>query len=168
MPRAIHSAREKCPGMTGRTFIKKSSNETTIPRPVTMRMELRFSTSQNDTQAASQPSADAIDPTSVTGTRSASPSRTPANVPTVIPRTAADGVRNFSCTSPKRGGIVPRRNISHRCYCEDIKTCTNKKRHGDRAKESRRGKFKMGFLRRLGRRFESGHEIGYDFKCQND
>src|SRR6267378_2757752 len=95
-PKAIHSAGEKCPGNTGRTFIRNSRRETTIPSPVTIRVEARFSTIQNERQAANHPRAEAIEPTSVTGTRSASPKSKPISVPAVIPRMAMFGVRNFS------------------------------------------------------------------------
>src|SRR5213594_3465813 len=43
-PKAIHSEGEKCPGNTGRTFIRNSSRETRIPSPVTRRIGARFST----------------------------------------------------------------------------------------------------------------------------
>src|SRR5882762_3583400 len=64
MPRAIHSASEKCPGNAGRTFIRKSSKETAIPSPLTIRIDGRFSTIQNDRHAANHPMADAIEPRS--------------------------------------------------------------------------------------------------------
>src|SRR6184192_1497632 len=67
-PKAIHSAGEKCPGKTGSTFIKKSISETRIPSPVTTLMPARSSTIQNEMHAANQPKAEAIEPTSVTGT----------------------------------------------------------------------------------------------------
>src|SRR5258708_28908797 len=106
MPNATHSAGEKCPGKMGKTFMRQRSKETAIPREVTTRIHTRFSTIQNDRHAANQPRADAIEPTSVTGTSSASPRKRPASVPAVIPRTATEGVINFSCTVPKSGSIV--------------------------------------------------------------
>src|SRR5580692_5511330 len=60
-------------------------------------------------QAASQPSAEAIEPTSVTGTRMASPRNSAIRVPTVMPMIATDGVENFSWMVAKRGAMVPRR-----------------------------------------------------------
>ena len=96
MPKAIHSGGEKCPGNAGKTFIRKSNKETAIPSPVTIRIDARFSTIQKERQAANHPKADAIEPTSVTGTRSASPRRRAASVPAVIPKIATLGVRNFS------------------------------------------------------------------------
>src|ERR1700674_2283452 len=35
MPSAIHSVGEKWPGITGKTFIRNSNSDTTIPSPVT-------------------------------------------------------------------------------------------------------------------------------------
>ncbi len=58
MPNAIHSAGEKCPGKAGRAFIKKSSKETAIPSPVTIRVDARFSTIQKERHVANQPIAD--------------------------------------------------------------------------------------------------------------
>src|SRR5882672_7063127 len=107
-PKAIHREGEKCPGNTGRTFIRNSSRETTIPSPVTIRIAARFSTIQNDRQAANHPRADAIEPTSVTGTRSASPKSKPISVPAVIPRMALSGVTNFSARVPNIGGMARR------------------------------------------------------------
>ena len=106
---AIHSAGEKCPGKAGSTFIRTSINETRIPSPATNLIPVRFSTIQKEAQAASQPRADAIDPTSVTGTSRASPSSRPPSVPAVIPNTATEGVRNSECIVPKPGWIVRRR-----------------------------------------------------------
>src|SRR2546429_3886809 len=96
MPHATHSAEEKCPGNAGTIFMRKSSNETAIPSPVTRRMDARFSTNQKERHAANHPSAEAIEPTSVTGTSSASPRKSPSSVPAVIPSTATEGVRNRS------------------------------------------------------------------------
>jgi hypothetical protein len=90
------TAREKCPGTAGRAFIRKRSKETAIPDPVTMRIETRFSTIQKERHAANHPKAEAIEPTSVTGTSRASPRKRPTSVPTVIPKIATRGVRNFS------------------------------------------------------------------------
>ncbi len=67
-----------------------------MPRPVIKRKCSRGSTSQKERQAASQPSAEAIEPTSVTGTRMESPRSSPIKVPSVMPMTATDGVENFA------------------------------------------------------------------------
>jgi hypothetical protein len=69
----------------------------------------RLSTSQKERQAASQPRAEAMEPTSVTGTRMESPRRRPTRVPAVMPMTATDGVEKTALTVAKRGAIVPRR-----------------------------------------------------------
>src|SRR5579864_7826864 len=81
--RAIHSARLKWPGKAGTSFIRTKRRETQMPRVVIARMRRRGSTSQKEAQAASQPSAEAMEPTSVTGTRIASPSSRPTRVPAV-------------------------------------------------------------------------------------
>src|SRR5580658_5603376 len=109
MARAIHSERVKWPGKAGISFISRSSKETHMPREVMRRMPRRGSTSQKERQAASQPRAEAIEPTSVTGTRIASPRRSPNNVPAVMPMMATDGVENLAWMVAKRGETVPRR-----------------------------------------------------------
>src|SRR5215467_1221080 len=104
IPKAIHSARVKCPGMTGNTFISTNVNETRIPSPVVILTPGRLSIGQKEAQAANQPRADAIEPTSVTGTSKASPSKSPATEPAVTPRTAIWGVWKRWCTEPKLAG----------------------------------------------------------------
>ena len=107
--RAIHSARVKWPGKAGIGFISKRSRETQMPRPVIRRKRSRGSTSQKERQAASQPSAEAMEPTSVTGTRMESPRSNAISVPDVMAMTATDGVENFAWMVAKRGATVPRR-----------------------------------------------------------
>src|SRR5207247_10941875 len=63
IPNAFHSDGEKCPGNAGRTFIKKSSNETAIPSPVTMSIETSFYMSQKDRQAATDPRTESTEQT---------------------------------------------------------------------------------------------------------
>jgi len=107
--RAIHSEGVKWPGKAGTSFINRRSKETQMPRPVTIRMRRRGSTNQKERQAASQPSAEAMEPTSVMGTRMESPRRRPSRVPAVMPTTATEGVENLSWMAAKRGATVPRR-----------------------------------------------------------
>jgi len=89
--------------------MRTSVNETRIPSPVTILTLARLSTIQNEAHAANHPSAEAIEPTSVTGTSKASPRKRPAMDPAVTPRTATCGVWNRSCTEPKLAGTVLRR-----------------------------------------------------------
>src|SRR5258708_1959595 len=72
-PSAIHSAPVKCPGTAGTSFIRISSAETAMPNAAMARNPVRDSTMKNEIQAANQPSAAAIDPTSVTGPSKKSP-----------------------------------------------------------------------------------------------
>src|ERR1700722_6290827 len=92
-PSAIHSALVKCPGTAGTSFIRISRAEIIIPRKVTMRNPARGSTKKNELQAANHPSAAAMDPTSVTGTSSESPSNNPISVPAATAKIATVGVR---------------------------------------------------------------------------
>ena len=80
-----------------------------MPRVVMKRMRGRGSTSQKERQAASQPRAEAMEPTSVMGTRMESPRRRAIRVPMVMAITAADGVRKRSWILAKRGETVWRR-----------------------------------------------------------
>ena len=107
--RATHSAGVKWPGKNGNNFISKRSKETQIATAVIRRNRSREATSQNETHAASQPSADAMEPTSVTGTRMASPKRRQMRVPAVTPRTATDGVENLGWMKANCGARVRRR-----------------------------------------------------------
>lgn len=74
-----------------------------------MRMRRARSTSQKDEQAASQPRAEAMEPTSVMGTRMESPRSNAIRVPAVMAITAAEGVRKRSWILAKRGETVRRR-----------------------------------------------------------
>ena len=56
------------------------------------RREVR-STRKKDKQVANQPKAEAMEPTSVTGTRMESPRSKPTSVPKVTPRIATVGER---------------------------------------------------------------------------
>src|ERR1700692_2378187 len=67
-PSAIHSAPVKCPGTAGTSFIRISRAEITIPNIPMVPNPVRDSTIKKEMQAANQPNAAAIDPTSVTGT----------------------------------------------------------------------------------------------------
>src|ERR1700756_4479572 len=116
-PRANHSYIVKWPGTVGTIFIRASATATTKPNSAKA-----FSAADNETtsgfqranarhaaHAAAQPMAQATEPTSVTGTRMASPSSMHAPVAIPTQRTADDGVRNCGCTFPARGAIMPRR-----------------------------------------------------------
>src|ERR1700686_3464478 len=96
MASASHSAMEKCPGKTGSSFISTSKSATAIPNIVMSRLPKFFSTSQNDRHAMNHPVAAAMEPTSVTGTRIASPSNKPKIVADAMPTTATEGVKNVS------------------------------------------------------------------------
>ena len=63
-----------------------------MPSAATSRMGGRDSIRQKEVHAASQPKAEAMEPTSVTGTRMASPRSRPSKVPRAMPITATDGV----------------------------------------------------------------------------
>jgi len=63
-----------------------------MPSVVIARARRFRSTKKNETQAASQPNAEAMEPTSVTETRSASPKSRPAMVAAAIPMIASEGV----------------------------------------------------------------------------
>src|ERR1700720_4113078 len=78
---AIHSAPVKWPGPAGTSFISTSNAEMIIPNRAMTRNPVRGSTKKNEMQAANHPSAAAMDPTSVTGTSSESPSNNPISVP---------------------------------------------------------------------------------------
>src|SRR5215468_9493204 len=91
-PSAIHSAPEKWPGTMGRSFINKSMSATAAPAPAITRARTLFSTKKKDAHVASQPNADAIEPTSVTGTSSESPNSKPMLVKTAITKIAICGV----------------------------------------------------------------------------
>src|SRR5690348_2726373 len=70
---AMYSATVKCPGANGKNFIATKAKAATDPKIATTRKRVAGSTylrntSTIDTQAASQPNADAAEPTSVTGT----------------------------------------------------------------------------------------------------
>src|SRR5689334_6554312 len=88
--------------------MRTSVNETRIPNPVMVLIAAFLSTRKNEAHAANQPRADAIDPTSVTGTSKASPRKRPAIDPAVTPKTATWGVWNCSWTDPKLAWMVPR------------------------------------------------------------
>src|SRR2546425_10066429 len=120
-PRAIHSATVKWPGMKGANFSKTSASEASAPNPAIARSFGRGSISQNERQVASQPNADAAEPTSVTGTRMASPSSRPAEVPAQIARTAVLGVRKRGCTRPKRSVTAPDRPSANSSRLEATK-----------------------------------------------
>src|SRR5882724_1592181 len=92
-PSAIHSAPVKCPGTAGTSFIRISSADTAMPNAAMARNPVRDSTIKKETQAANQPSAAAIDPTSVTGTSNESPSNNPISVPPATAKIATVGVR---------------------------------------------------------------------------
>ena len=68
---------------------------TRMPSEVRARERRLRSTKKKETQVASQPKAEAMEPTSVTGTSKASPRRRPARVATAMLRMAMDGVWNF-------------------------------------------------------------------------
>src|SRR5258708_38767494 len=87
----------------------KRKDETRMPRPAMKRIRGLGSTIQKERHAAVQPKAEAMEPTSVTGTRSASPSSRPMMVAMAMPKMAMEGVWNFSGTRPKTAGKVWRR-----------------------------------------------------------
>src|SRR5229473_1244853 len=90
---ATHSAAVKCPGTAGTSFIRISSAEIVIPNPATMRNPALDSTKKNEMQAANQPNAAAMEPTSVTGTSNESPNNKPISVPPATAKIATVGVR---------------------------------------------------------------------------
>src|SRR5258708_3513470 len=92
-PSATHSAPLKWPGTAGTSFIRISRTDTVIPNAATTRNPVRDSAIKNEMHAANQPSAAAIEPTSVTGTRSESPSSNPISVPPATAKIATVGVR---------------------------------------------------------------------------
>src|SRR5208283_330530 len=108
-PRAIHSVNVKCPGTPGIHFISTSNKDTAAPRAATKRSHAPRPAIYKDTHAASHPNAEAMDPTSVTGTSSASPTSNPTRVATVTPAIATLGVRCLSLILANIGGIVRRR-----------------------------------------------------------
>jgi len=63
-----------------------------IPNRAMTRNPVRGSTKKNEMQAANHPSAAAMDPTSVTGTSSESPSNNPISVPAATAKIATVGV----------------------------------------------------------------------------
>src|SRR5262249_53261875 len=89
---AAHSAPVKCPGIAGTSFINTSNAETTTPKIVAARSPALFVTKKNERHAANHPSAEAIEPTSVTGTSSASPSNKQASVAIATATMATMGV----------------------------------------------------------------------------
>src|SRR6202050_4589986 len=86
---AMYSAVVKRPGEAGRNFIRTSAKAARAPKVATMLSffrdvdggSSREITSRRDTQAASQPKAEAAEPTSGTGTRRASAQKSAAKVP---------------------------------------------------------------------------------------
>src|SRR5260370_573245 len=95
MTRAIHSAWEKCPGNFGMSFMATRSNATMAPIAATSRGPARVSTRKNEIHAANQPEAQAIEPTSVTGTRSESPRTRPATGAMVTPAMRREFLAGF-------------------------------------------------------------------------
>src|SRR5215469_4696421 len=97
---AIHSYIVKWPGIRGMIFIKASAIAMTRPKIAAAASpadNLRTSGfhsahARHDAHAAAQPTAQATDPTSVTGTRMASPSDMQAAVAIPTQRTETDGV----------------------------------------------------------------------------
>src|SRR5579864_1698343 len=98
--RANHSYVVKWPGIVGTIFIRANATATINPNSAKA-----FSAADNETipgfqcanarhaaHVAAQPMAQATEPTSVTGTRMASPSSMHAPVAIPTQRTAADGV----------------------------------------------------------------------------
>src|ERR1700689_931770 len=88
-PREMYSAVEKRPGEAGRNFIRTSAKAARAPKVATMLSffrdvdggSSREITSRRDTQAASQPKAEAAEPPSGTGTRGGAPRKRGAKVP---------------------------------------------------------------------------------------
>lgn len=91
--RAIHSATEKWPGKIGRSFINMKRRDMRMPRVAMRRRRGDGSTRKKDRQVANHPKAEAMEPTSVTGTRMASPRSSPMRVPKVTPKMATVGER---------------------------------------------------------------------------
>src|ERR1700689_2690857 len=99
---AMYSAVVKRPGEAGRNFIRTSAKGARAPKKATMLSffrdvdggAAREITRRGEAQAASQPKAEAAEPTSVTGTRRTSPRKSAAKVPAAMMRTALLGVWN--------------------------------------------------------------------------
>jgi len=77
----------------GRSFINIKRREMRMPRVAMRRKRGAGSTRKKDRQVVNQPKAEAMEPTSVTGTKMASPRSKPTSVPSVTPKIATVGER---------------------------------------------------------------------------
>ena len=116
LPRASHSQTLERPGTSGTSFIRAIAMPTeSEPRYGALSAESFIRSgrervmARQAAQVADHPMAQATDPTSVTGTRIASPSSMQAAVAMPTHRAAMAGVWCCACTAPTRASTMPRR-----------------------------------------------------------
>src|SRR3989442_5953051 len=110
--KASHSTAVRLPGTAGTTFITTIATLTTAPSAAILmpsRLPLRRASAMKARQAAHQPIAPTAAPTSLMGTRTASPRNAAAPVRIVTSAIASAGVPNLGFTAPSAGGTNRRR-----------------------------------------------------------
>src|SRR4029079_19092946 len=101
--KAVHAAAVKLPGTPGTTFISTIARLTAVPRTAIAADSDGPRRARYATHADSQPTPTASDPTSVIGTRIASPNIAAAIVSTAISAMATTGVPKVAWTRPSAG-----------------------------------------------------------------
>src|SRR6266478_4652319 len=196
--RAIHSAWVKWPGKAGTSFMSRRSAATRMPREVRARERRLRSTRKNETQVASQPKAEAMEPTSVTGTRRASPRSKPAMVAAAIGEQQAAGSDEVSVEAleeseeghhqneadgpagaeglleGKGGGealaddVLPGRDVADGDYGERVESGADEQGQGDGAHVARALEFWIGLFGAFGRGLETSEEVRNDLQGKQD